>query len=203
MAEEPEPEQLVLERVVPDDSDPFDRDDAEDDPYHLGMLHEWDASWSIEWSSATPSTAEPGSVACGVKAQPGPQQPGRAMQSKGGDGAAKAMDAVHEVEWNGQRWIAIHHASTRQDTFQVSKLKRAWNIAEAAPVYVDGCTMTGEFNMSYTVDTDPHSIGMDWWGTTYVQIDAASPVAQSAEPRVKAQPGRGEAVVPSGEAYAL
>eukprot|EP00971_Amphidinium_carterae_P004389 87869-Amphidinium_carterae.1 len=57
--------------------------------------------------------------------------------------------------------------------------------------------------MSYTVDTDPHSIGMDWWGTTYVQIDAASPVGHAAEPRVKAQPGRGDAVVPSGEAYAF
>eukprot|EP00971_Amphidinium_carterae_P096772 1915625-Amphidinium_carterae.1 len=56
--------------------------------------------------------------------------------------------------------------------------------------------------MSYTVDTDPHSIGMDWWGTTYVQIDAAVPMDHAAEPRVKV-PGRGDAVVPSGEAYAL
>eukprot|EP00971_Amphidinium_carterae_P116518 2308049-Amphidinium_carterae.1 len=44
---------------------------------------------------------------------------------------------------------------------------------------------------------------MDWWGTTYLQIDAASSVGHAAEPRVKAQPGRGDAVVPSGEAYAL
>eukprot|EP00971_Amphidinium_carterae_P155092 3075539-Amphidinium_carterae.1 len=68
----------------------------------------------------------------------------------GAAGAAKAKDAVHELEWDGQRWIAIHHATTRQDTFKVSKLKKAWNIPEAAPVYVDGCTSTGEFNMSYT-----------------------------------------------------
>eukprot|EP00971_Amphidinium_carterae_P029021 570630-Amphidinium_carterae.1 len=127
MAEEPEPDQLVLEQVVPDDSDPFDRDDAEDDPYHLCMFQEWDPSW--EWSSSNPWTAEPGSVACGARAQPGSQQPGRAMQSKGGDMAAKAKDAVHEVEWDGQRWIAIHHASSRQDTFQVHPGTRAINLA--------------------------------------------------------------------------
>eukprot|EP00971_Amphidinium_carterae_P060025 1187853-Amphidinium_carterae.1 len=76
--------------------EPIKRDDAVDDPYHLGMLQGWDASWSSDWSSATPMSAEPGSVGSGVKAQPGPLPPGRAMQTLGGDGAAKAKDAVHE-----------------------------------------------------------------------------------------------------------
>eukprot|EP00971_Amphidinium_carterae_P035098 690902-Amphidinium_carterae.1 len=99
-----------------ENDDPFDREDAQDDPYNLGMMHGWDASSSEDGTA----------------------------------GAAKAKDAVHELEWDGQRWIAIHHATTRQDTFKVSKLKKAWSIPEAAPVYVDGCTSTGEFNMSYT-----------------------------------------------------
>eukprot|EP00971_Amphidinium_carterae_P177258 3515330-Amphidinium_carterae.2 len=119
---------------------------------------------------------------------PNPQD----MNDAGGGGGVAAKDAVHEVEWDGARWVAIHHASTRQDTFKVSKLQGTWNIAQAAPVSVDGCSTNGEFNMSYTVDTDPHSIGMDWWGTTYVKIDgkrANTPVST--------------AVIPSREAYAL
>eukprot|EP00971_Amphidinium_carterae_P019231 378510-Amphidinium_carterae.1 len=102
--DEPEPEQLVLEQVAtaPENDDPFNREDATDDPYHLGMLHGCDVSWSNEWSSATPMSAEPGSAGSGVKAQPGPRPPERARQTLGGDGAAKAKDAVHEVEWDGQ-----------------------------------------------------------------------------------------------------
>eukprot|EP00971_Amphidinium_carterae_P052683 1037009-Amphidinium_carterae.1 len=84
-----------------------------------------------------------------------------------------------------------HHATTRQDTFRVTKLKSNWHIASAAPVCVDGWTSTREFNMSYTVDTDPQSIGMDWWGTTYVKIDANSAAAPAAPAN--------NAVVPSGD----
>eukprot|EP00971_Amphidinium_carterae_P233985 4643172-Amphidinium_carterae.1 len=50
------------------------------------------------------------------------------------DGTAKAKDAVHKLEWDGQRWIAIHHATTRQNAFKVSKLKKEWNISATAPV---------------------------------------------------------------------
>eukprot|EP00971_Amphidinium_carterae_P076785 1516886-Amphidinium_carterae.1 len=44
--DEPESEQLVLEHMAPaaENDDPFDRDDAQDDPYNLGMMHGWDAS---------------------------------------------------------------------------------------------------------------------------------------------------------------
>eukprot|EP00971_Amphidinium_carterae_P205744 4083067-Amphidinium_carterae.1 len=63
-----------------ENNDPFDREDAQDDPYNLGMMHGWDASSSED----------------------------------------------------------------------VSKLKKAWHIPETAPVHVDGCASTGEFNMSYT-----------------------------------------------------
>eukprot|EP00971_Amphidinium_carterae_P182775 3627234-Amphidinium_carterae.1 len=42
-----------------------------------------------------------------------------------------------------------------------------------------------------TVDTDPQSIGMDWWGTTYVKIDASSAAAPAAPAN--------NAVVPSGD----
>eukprot|EP00971_Amphidinium_carterae_P260192 5162295-Amphidinium_carterae.1 len=46
--DEPEPEQLVLEHMAPaaEPDDPFDREDAQDDPYNLGMMHGWDASSS-------------------------------------------------------------------------------------------------------------------------------------------------------------
>eukprot|EP00971_Amphidinium_carterae_P128382 2543213-Amphidinium_carterae.1 len=46
--DEPEPEQLVLEHVTTaaESDNPFDREDAQDDPYNLGMMHGWDASSS-------------------------------------------------------------------------------------------------------------------------------------------------------------
>eukprot|EP00971_Amphidinium_carterae_P170373 3375791-Amphidinium_carterae.1 len=45
-AAEVEPQQSTVDEPEPEDNDPFDRDDAQDDPYHLGMLHGWDASGS-------------------------------------------------------------------------------------------------------------------------------------------------------------
>eukprot|EP00971_Amphidinium_carterae_P048998 965311-Amphidinium_carterae.1 len=131
---------------------------------------------SSEWSSAAPWTAEPGSVGCGVKAQPGPQPPGRAMQSKGGE-TEQPRPRMRCMKWIGMDSVGLPYTMPRQDRThsRCPNLRRLGTSQRAR-----GCP--GEFNMSYTVDTDPHSIGMDWWGTTYVQIDAASPVVQSAEP---------------------
>eukprot|EP00971_Amphidinium_carterae_P186611 3704287-Amphidinium_carterae.1 len=47
--------------------------------------------------------------------------------------------------------------------------------------------------MSYTLDTDPKSTGLTWWGTTYVKIEGRkTPTVTAASP-----------IVPSGAAYAL
>eukprot|EP00971_Amphidinium_carterae_P115607 2289878-Amphidinium_carterae.1 len=66
--DEPEPEQLVLEHMAPaaETDNPFDREDAQEDPYNLGMMHGWDASSSEDGAAS----------------------------------AAKAKDAVHELEWD-------------------------------------------------------------------------------------------------------
>eukprot|EP00971_Amphidinium_carterae_P182960 3630712-Amphidinium_carterae.1 len=42
-----EPQQPTVDEPEPEfaeGDDPFDREDAQDDPYNLGMMHGWDAS---------------------------------------------------------------------------------------------------------------------------------------------------------------
>eukprot|EP00971_Amphidinium_carterae_P307619 6113286-Amphidinium_carterae.1 len=151
--------------------------------YHLGMLEE-DELWSAEWSSAK---GDLGRVCDSGTALPGGSPPELLSP---GQKPVQAKDAVHEVEWDGQ---TVHHSSSRSGTYNVSKLASTWKIAGTAPVYVDGQSDDGVFTMSYTLDKDPKSTGLTWWGTTYVKIKGRkAPSANANMP-----------IIPSGTAYAL
>eukprot|EP00971_Amphidinium_carterae_P237439 4713545-Amphidinium_carterae.1 len=77
--------------------------------------------------------------------------------------------------------------------FNLTKLASTWTIAGTAQVYVDGQSDDGVFAMSYTLDKDPKSTGLTWWGTTYVKIEGRK--APSFNPDAP--------IIPSGTAYAL
>eukprot|EP00971_Amphidinium_carterae_P034644 681998-Amphidinium_carterae.2 len=174
---------------------PYDnQEDNGDDEYHLGMLG-GDEAWNGEWSSAK---GDSGWVGDSVTAPPGGSPPG--LLSPGQKPLVK--DAVHEVEWDGQRWIAVHHSSSRSGTYNVSKLASTWKIAGTAPVYVDGQSEDGGFTMSYTLDKDPKSTGLTWWGTTYVKIEGReAPSANVNTPIVSS--GAAYALVDSGASHVL
>eukprot|EP00971_Amphidinium_carterae_P304333 6047908-Amphidinium_carterae.1 len=77
------------------------------DEYQFGMM-EGDETWSAGWCTATKGDA--GKVGDPVTAPPGGSPPG--LLSPGPESSQVTgflKDVVHEVEWDGQKWIAIHH----------------------------------------------------------------------------------------------
>eukprot|EP00971_Amphidinium_carterae_P139028 2755510-Amphidinium_carterae.2 len=83
--------------IVPDDNQEDNEDNG--DAYHLGMLG-GDETWSEEWVSAKGDLRRAGDSGTAL---PGGSPPGL---SNPGQRPVQAKDAVHEVEWDGQRWIA-------------------------------------------------------------------------------------------------
>eukprot|EP00971_Amphidinium_carterae_P122951 2433701-Amphidinium_carterae.1 len=131
--------------------------DEPEPEYHVGMMAD-EETWNAEWSVAD---ADAGRVGLPDTAPPGGSPPGLLrLSNKPAQAPCSLKDVVHEVEWDGQRWIAVHHANGRSGTYNVSKLAGVWQIAGNAAIYVDGESEDGEFNMSYTLDKDPKSTGL-------------------------------------------